>query len=161
MSTEPRDRLPPDPLAPDPLAQDQLAQDQFARRTRAVLEDSTSRLDGRVRSRLTQARHRALAELSARRAQPSWRRWLALPALAPAGGVAAVAVLAVVLWTGQRGADVGMLVSATDSGSAFEDLEILADADGPDLTEDADPDFYEWAMLQTGSPGGDGEIVGT
>ena len=65
----------------------------FEKRTQEVLEESAARLDGHTRSRLTQARHAALAQLE----QPArhwWRSYV------PAGAAAAVAVLAVVMWSG-------------------------------------------------------------
>ncbi|MFO1426646.1 MAG: hypothetical protein U1F11_06655 [Steroidobacteraceae bacterium] len=113
--------------------------EEFERKTREVLEESLGRLDGRVRSRLTQARHRALAELEARERSPL-ARWLGVRALVPAGALAAAALIAVTFWT-QRPA-------GGDAGTALEDVEILADAEGLDLTQDADPEFYEWALGQ-------------
>ena len=68
--------------------------EEFEKRTQEVLEESAGRLDGRTRSRLTQARHAALAQL----AQPARHWWRAY---VPAGAAAAVAVLAVVIWSGQ------------------------------------------------------------
>jgi len=106
----------------------------FEKRTRDVLEESTTRLDGRTLSKLTQARHAALADLEKPR-----RSWLR--AYAPAGAAAAVAVLAVVMWTG--GPKEGVV--ARDA-SAVEDMELLADGDAPDFVDDADDlEFYEWA----------------
>jgi hypothetical protein len=109
--------------------------EDFEKRTREVLEESVGRLDGRTRSRLTQARHAALAQL----AQPArhwWRRYV------PAGAAAAVAVLAVVLWSGQpSGTSPAPLTT-----SPVEDLELLADAEAQDFVDDGeDLEFYEWA----------------
>jgi len=101
----------------------------FEKRTQEVLEESTSRLDGRTRSRLTQARHAALAQLE-NPARNWWRSYV------PAGAAAAVAVLAVVIWSGPT----------QPVASPVEDMEILADAEAPDFVEDADDlEFYEWA----------------
>ena len=103
---------------------------QFEKRTREVLDESAGRLDGRTRSRLTQARHAALAQLD----QPArhwWRSYV------PAGAAAAVAVLAVVMWS-----------PGTDRQQAgpVVDIELLADADAPDFVDDGeDLEFYEWA----------------
>ena len=103
----------------------------FEKRTQEVLEESAARLDGRTRSRLTQARHAALAQLE----QPArhwWRSYV------PAGAAAAVAVLAVVMWSGPR--------RSRRSASPVEDMELLADADAPDFVDDGeDLEFYEWA----------------
>ena len=43
----------------------------FEKRTKEILEESTARLDGRTRSRLTQARHAALGQLE----RPAWQGW--------------------------------------------------------------------------------------
>jgi hypothetical protein len=90
----------------------------FERRTRELLRDSVDNLDAATRSRLTQARHAALA---ARGTRPSW---LELRVLAPGGAVAAAALVAVLLW-GLPGHH-----AFKESGSALDDLELLADSDG-------------------------------
>ena len=121
---------------------------EFEDRTRGTLDESLTKLDGRVRSRLTQARHAAIDELrhtkSKRRGGlAGWLQWLPLRALAPAGAMAAAAVVAVVLWSG-RG--VGPVVA--DSGAALEDMELLADGDALAVSADGDYEFYEWASAQ-------------
>ena len=103
----------------------------FERRARELLHDSVERVDAATRSRLTRARHAALAGA----ARPAW---LHLRVLAPGGAVAAVALLAVLLWDGSHH-------PATDSGSALDDLELLADSDGYELSQEPDLDFIEWA----------------
>ena len=108
----------------------------FEKRAREVLDESTTRLDGRTLSRLTQARHAALTRRD--RPAPWWRTWM------PAGAATAAAVLAVMVWT-HPGVDPGrQLVSANAGGAAFEDIDLLADA--PDFVGDeGDVEFYEWA----------------
>ena len=110
-------------------------QTPFEKRTQEVLDESTARLDGRTLSRLTQARHAALDQLQ----QPArhwWRSYV------PAGAAAAVAVLAVVLWSGNP-ADTGLATSAASP----EDIDLLADVDAPDFVDDGeDLEFYEWAV---------------
>lgn len=107
----------------------------FEKRTQEILEESASRLDGRTRSRLTQARHAALAQLE-KPARQWWRSYV------PAGAAAAAAVLAVIVYTGQPG--VGPPVGPVPGADADSDL--LADVDAPDFTEDGDDvEFYEWA----------------
>jgi uncharacterized protein YfaA (DUF2138 family) len=104
----------------------------FEKRTQEVLEESTARLDGRTRSRLTQARHAALARLDRPRAR-SWRTWV------PAGAAAAAAGLVVVMYAGRPGPVAAPPV-------AVEDSEILADVEAPDVTVDSDElEFNEWA----------------
>jgi hypothetical protein len=77
---------------------------------------------------------------------------------APIGALAAVAVLASLLWIGR--VDQGDSFETLASGTAavtFEDLELLADADALELVGEDDPEFYEWALAQASS----GEAVGT
>jgi hypothetical protein len=116
----------------------------FERRTRERLVDSAEALDGRTRSRLTAARHAALAELKAPGAAPAFRVpgiWL------PLGTVAAAAVLAVLVYVERPHPS----AVVAESG-AVEDIEILASNDGPDLYAE-DPEFYEWATGDASEPG--------
>jgi hypothetical protein len=117
----------------------------FEKRTRALLEESVSRIDGRIRSRLNQARHAALAQLEPARRRPFWRSFT----LAPAAGVVAAVVLAVVLWAPRPGQ---LLPGAQGPASAVEDLDLVADADTFDLIEQEDGGFYEWAVAQADAP---------
>jgi hypothetical protein len=111
----------------------------FEKRTREVLEESTARLPGRTLSRLTQARHAALARQDERAGQ-WWRGWM------PAGAATAAAVLAVVFWAGPGRDTATQLATASGGGSAFEDIDLLADGDAPDFVSDRDDvEFYEWA----------------
>ena len=104
----------------------------FEKRAREILEESTAKLDGRTLSRLTQARH------AAQEAKPSRSRWMNF---APAGAVASVAVLAVVLWSGKGAGDL-----AIPQAAQADDMELLADGEAPDFTIVAeDLEFYEWA----------------
>jgi hypothetical protein len=111
----------------------------FEKRSREVLDESASRLDGRTRSRLTQARHAALAELE-KPARAWWRSYL------PVGATAA-AVLGVLIWVGPKDELPAPPVaqSGTQNG-AFEDIDLLADGEAPDFLTEADElEFYEWA----------------
>jgi hypothetical protein len=105
---------------------------EFEKRSRALLEESSGRLDGRIQSRLTRARHAALDQ-SQKPARAPWWRW-SVPA-----GAAAAAVLAVVIWVGHPPVVEAPLKSV-------DDFELLTDADAPDFVDDGeDVEFYEWA----------------
>lgn len=121
-------------------------QSEFERRVRQLLIDSADSLDGRTRSRLTRARNVAL--------QGSTRSWLRSSRWAPAGA-AAMAVVAGVLLLGPR----LMNPPATNpaAASAFDDIDLLADADGYGISaddQDVDYEFYEWAADQNGAASG-------
>lgn len=107
----------------------------FEKRSREILEESTAKLEGRTLSRLTQARHAAL-ESGATAARPRWMTF------APAGAAAAVAALAVVMWTGNGANDPVVIAQSAQA----DDMELLADGEAPDFTVVAeDLEFYEWA----------------
>jgi hypothetical protein len=119
---------------------------EFETRTRALLEESVSRIDGRTRSRLNQARHAALDAMPGKRRSLLQREWLTL-----SGTVAAAVLVAVVLWT--RTPDTGLPVVADTTQASFDDLDLLADADALDLIEEDDDAFLEWAAAQEPSEG--------
>jgi hypothetical protein len=112
-------------------------------RSRALFQDSVASLDLRTRSRLTQARHAALAAVDVSTRRP----WLMrMPVWA--SGVAAAVVLGVALWVGGPLSQHGQL-AASDAQSKFEDLDIIASSDessgdAMDMLQD-DIDFYDWA----------------
>jgi hypothetical protein len=114
-------------------------------RSRALFLDSVAGLDMRTRSRLTQARHAALAAADASARRP----WLMrIPVWTSAVGVTAAAVLGVALWFGGLLGQHGQM-SAADTQSKFEDLDIIAasdesSGDAMDMLQD-DIDFYAWA----------------
>jgi hypothetical protein len=105
---------------------------KFEARARAAFDASVEGLDGATRSRLTQARHRALAAAGARRGWPS----LALPAAA-----AAATVLGVALWTGR-----GVVPTPAPQVTVVQGewLDLLTAGDDLDLLAE-DPEFYAWA----------------
>lgn len=114
---------------------------QFEEQARAVLTESVTRIDSRVRSRLNQARQAAIAEVARPRRRP---RLFFMPA---AGAVAAAALVAMVLW--QHGPKVPAALPVTDGGQVqAEDLDLIADSDGLDMLQDSDGAFYEWAAAQ-------------
>jgi len=106
---------------------------EFERRSREVLAAGAESLGADVRSRLTQARFKALEQLE-KPASPAWIR-----ALVPAGGLAAVALVAVMAWHGVTGR---MDFGPTDSGRG-DVLEVVAMADDYELLQD-DVEFYQW-----------------
>ncbi len=118
------------------------------RNTKALFDDSIAKTDGATLSRLTQARHRALAELKTR--APSWQtRWL------PAG---ATAVAAAVLLTVMMGR---LPDTETEfSTAAATDLEMLLSTDDLELIEELE--FYAWLDEQPElqKAPGDGNGVG-
>lgn len=117
---------------------------EFERQARELLEESVLRIDGRVRSRLNQARHAAVEQASRR---PSfWRRLSLMPA---ASAVAAAVLVAFVLWPHtHQGESI-----PTEGGHTAEDLDLLADSDALDLVSDETDGgaFYEWAVDQSDS----------
>lgn len=116
--------------------------EEFEKRTRALLDASLTRVDAHVRSRLTRARHAALAEAQRRNRGFDWRGWRSW---APAGAVAAAAVLAVLLWSSRTRSPVPANPGAP---ATFEDLDLIADGETYELLEAADQDFYEWAAAE-------------
>ena len=124
----------------------------FERRSREVLEESVLRIDGRVRSRLNQARQAAVEAAAARRRGIFWR----LSAMVPttAGAVAAALIVAMVLW--HRGPETEMPVAnMTADSHPVADLDLLADGEGLDMVQDGDGSgsFYEWAADQSEANG--------
>jgi len=109
----------------------------FERRARELLLESVEALPAATRSRLTRARHAALAS------RPSWssqlsRHWV------PAGASVLAAAAAVLFLAVPHGkGPVSPLANAPP-----EDLEMLADSDAVQLgrEDDVDYDFYEWAV---------------
>lgn len=112
------------------------------RNARTVLEESVRRIDARTRSRLNQARHKALAAASPQRR--SWRSF----SLMPAGAVAAAVLVAFVLWD-RAPQSVAPPAALDVPHAAAEDVELLTDNDSIDLMESWDGSFYEWAASQS------------
>ena len=102
----------------------------FLERAKRRFDESVERIDGHTQSRLNRGRQKALAELASRGAFYGASTWV------PAAGVAAAAVIAVVLWNG------GPVVP---SAPAATDLEILMDEDALEMLEEME--FYGWMDL--------------
>ena len=103
--------------------------DDLEKKARALFEDSVERLDARTRSKLTQARNRALDEV---KQGATRRRWI----WAPAGGLAFAALVAVVIGSG------GLRSGGDSDAAALEDIDIVADSESFEMLEDVE--FYTW-----------------
>lgn len=103
--------------------------DRLEQRAQALFDDSVDRIDARTRSKLTQARHAALDQI---RKSPAQWRWLRVPA----GGLAAVALVAVLIvtWQGNR--------ATPEPAVPLDDMDIVADADNLEMLKDVE--FYAW-----------------
>ena len=106
---------------------------EFERRSREAFDDSVEAMDAATRSRLARARAAALAELRERRL-PWNSTWV------PAGAAAAVALVAALLWTGDREQE----QPAGPPLAALEELEMVASDEDFEML-DEDPAFYAWA----------------
>lgn len=126
----------------------------FVERSRALLLESTERLDARTRSRLTRARHAALEHMQSTRPQ-------GLPMggwLAPAGGLAAV-VIAALVWVGMPTSvpvSRSVAVPAEAGSAAFDDLALMADAESLELAEEIE--FYSWLEAEADLPAAGGGV---
>jgi hypothetical protein len=123
---------------------------EFERRTRALLLQSADQLPGAVRSRLTQARHAALAARS-QRGPSITRRWM------PLGAAVAAALALLIVYVPHGRSPLENPVP----GAGLEDIELLSDTDAVPLNgdQDVDYDFYEWAAAE--AAGAAGPAVGS
>ena len=119
---------------------DEMQTKEFEQRAGAMLDESVTRVNGRVRSRLNQARQAALTEVASSR-RSFWRG----PAFMPATGAVAAATLVALVLTAHFRGDHALPLG--EGGQAFDDIEMLADTEGLDLAEN-DGNFYEWAAGQ-------------
>jgi hypothetical protein len=108
------------------------SQEAFEARSKELFDESVERLDGRTRSKLTQARHAALEELRA--GKPRWRG-VRVPAAALA--TVAVAAVLVVTWTG-----LNQSAAPGSGGLPLDDFDIVADSDNLEMLQDVE--FYAW-----------------
>ncbi len=115
----------------------------FVARAKNVFDQSVQALDAETRSRLNRGRHEALAHVASGVSHRQWMRW------APATGVAAAAVVAVVVLTG-RPPDDELIPLASAS-----DFEILLDEESLEMLEELE--FYSWLDLE-GEMDGNGNV---
>ena len=115
------------------MSDENLGNSDFERRTKRLFDESVSGLDAATRSRLTQARHRALEERSAR--GRGWAWWLV-----PAGTLAATALVAWLVLQPLPANDALQTAQLTDLEILLgeEDLEML----------DEELEFYGWLEEQ-------------
>jgi hypothetical protein len=108
---------------------------RFERRTKRAFDDSVAALDAATRSKLTQARHRALEEGASARDR-GWRS-----SLVPAGTLAATAIVAwLVVWQAPP-------PTPDVSNAALPDLEILLGEEDLQML-DEEIEFYGWLEEQ-------------
>ena len=93
-----------------------------------LFDDSVERLDAASLSQLNQGRHRALSEMQRSPGMAQWRRW------APVTGVAAAALVAVLLVRGPTGVDM------VEEAITASDFEMLLQEDSIEMFEDLE--FY-------------------
>ena len=93
-----------------------------------LFDDSVERLDAAALSRLNQGRHRALEELARSSGKAQWGRWV------PAVGVAAAAVLAVMVMRGPVAVDV------IEGAVSASDFEMLLETESLEMLENLE--FY-------------------
>lgn len=121
---------------------DEVDNGDFERSTKRLFDDSVASLDGATRSRLTQARHRALEERKSARGA-GWRG-----SLLPAGTLAATALIAwLTVW--QRPP-----VSDDVQAAPLADLEILLGEEDLEML-DEELEFYGWLEEQPEFAGDD------
>jgi hypothetical protein len=112
---------------------------RFHERTKRLFDESVQGIDGQTQSRLNRGRQKALAELPPRSGMGALTTW------APAAGVAAAAVVAVVMWSGNRPpTEISPTSSATD-------FEILLNDDSLEMLEELE--FYSWMDLDADAGG--------
>jgi hypothetical protein len=126
---------------------DEMQTAEFERRASAMLGESVTRVNGRVRSRLNQARQAAIAELPVGR-RSFWRG----PVLMPATGAIAAAVVVALLVSAHFRAERPLPMA---DGQNIDDIEMHADTEGLDLLEN-EGTFYEWAAGQSEPGSSDG-----
>ena len=107
-----------------------LDEKELTAKARDLFDDSVERLDAATLSRLNQGRQQALQEIRETGTAGQWARWV------PAGGLAAAAAVAVVVWQGMP-----VEHSAPAAGTAT-DFEIMLSEDSLDMLEDLE--FYSW-----------------
>ena len=112
----------------------EMEEQSFVTRAKEVFDQSVLALDAETQSRLNRGRHEALAQAAPDIGYGQWLRW------APATGIAAAAVVAVVVLTGRPRVN-ELTLPATAS-----DFEILLDQESFEMLEELE--FYSWIGLE-------------
>lgn len=120
---------------------DSAADKAFARQAKKHFDESVANLDAATRSKLNRGRQAALAELAGGGLR--WTQW------APLAGVAAAAVVAVIVWTGNPAVE--ELAPAPNG-----DIEILLTEESFEMLEDLE--FYSWIELDEESEEQNGNV---
>ena len=102
--------------------------DDFAKQAKAAFDDSVERLDAAALSKLNQGRHAALEQLENGRSKAEWYRW------APAGGIAAAALVTVMVLRGPEIENV--------PAEVVTDFDILLEGESLEMIENLE--FYSW-----------------
>jgi hypothetical protein len=127
------------------MSERQTEDTDLERRAKRAFDDSVGAIDAATRSRLTQARYRALQELEPGRRSGwlgSWRLPDFMSSPVPAGALAAVALAAVLLvWRGQFPHEPRL------EGPPVADLDILLGDEDLEML-DEDLEFYAWLEEQ-------------
>lgn len=107
-----------------------------------LFDDSVESLDAATLSRLNRGRHDALAELHHAKAARQWLRWM------PATGVAAAALVTVMLMRGPVGVELSPVpVTASD-------FEILMEDENLEMLEELE--FFSW--IDSSDLAGSGDV---
>jgi hypothetical protein len=98
------------------------------KRAKDLFDDSVERLDGATLSRLNQGRHAALDALQNGQSNAVWGHWV------PLGGVAAAALLTVIVMRGPNAVDL--------PSESVTDFELLLEGESLEMLQDLE--FYSW-----------------
>ncbi len=117
-------------------------EERFAEKAKELFDQSVQELDANTLSRLNRSRQAALAEL-----EQGARPGISLGQWVPAAGVAAAAVLVVVMWNGEAPVD------PVAPPATVTDFELLLAEDSFEMLEDLE--FYAWIELDADAEDGD------
>lgn len=106
--------------------------EDFEKRSKRAFDESVAGLNGNIRSRLTQARHAALAQMPAARERDSRRFWI------PAAGFGAAALIAAVAIV----PGISTERALPETFAAADDMALLLNNDDLEMIEDLE--FYAW-----------------